>query len=415
MKKKQNTSSNNWDVEYISLGSQIKTPTFNIDENKKVVDFGEDNDIPRKLTKYYTSVPMHSAIINRKTNLIIDGGLVDENGDPLTDNPNPFENWNILINKISNDIALYNECYLKIGWERGGDKPKEYYHIIHDKVRLSKPNENGIVEVGYVNEKYNVDMYEWATYNDIPSTYIKAYPMFGASRKKEVQILHIKAYNTVTVYGLPDYFSALKDLDTLAEISTFHNANIHNNMQPGFKFIFAGNEPPDDVKDKYFKSIKDKYSSASNTGKPLVFFVPEGANMTAEPIAVSDVSKMYNILSKDVKENILVSHQIPRKIAGIETAGSLGSSKEILEQLDLFKTTVIAPMQRTILNYLEPLLGMELKFNKTPNDLLLMFSISELTNVLTQNEIRELMGKEEIEVDLAVEKTELSLFKRLFK
>ncbi len=124
----------------------------------------------------------------------------------------------------------------------------------------------------------------------------------------------------------------------------------------------------------------------------MFFFVPQGNKVIVEPVLLNEIDKMYSLLQRDVKENILVSHQIPRKIAGIETQGGLGSSKEVMELLELFKHTVIQPKQQLIINALQPILGIELKFKKTPTDILLSHTISDLTNVLTTDELRILLG-----------------------
>ena len=394
MSKKKSTPTKSTSVEFISLSSQIKTPTFEITENDNVLMFGTDNDIPRTLTQLYTTVPMHSAIIDKKTSLLFDGGIRDLDGNKL-DNPNKHETYDSYVYKICSDYANYGQSFSRILWERGGAKVATQEHIINDSVRLSNPVKNdGVINKVYVNSRYNNPMYEWSVFTDLRQSFITPYLLYNTIEKKNEQVLHIKGYNGVTPYGLPDFFSAMKDLNTLGEMSTFHNANIHQNMQPGFKFIFEGAMPSKEEKDRIIKATREKYSSAENGGKPMFFFVPEGNKVTAEPMAVNDVAKMYSLLAKDVKESILVSHQIPQKIAGIETKGSLGSSKEVMELLELFKHTVIQPMQRIILDALEPIVGKELMFIKRPTDILLSNSVNDLKGILTVDELRELLGYE---------------------
>jgi len=391
MSEKKDTHTNaNIDVQIVSLAEKITTPLFQVNENDNVLFFGEDNDFPEIITNLYKTVPMHSAIIDKKSNLILDGGLTDIKGNDLAD-PNKYENWGVLMQKIAIDIALYNESYLKIIWEAGGKKVAVIEHLTHDAMRLAKPV-NGVINTIWQNKKYNSNMYKWGTFTELNNAHIVQYLVYNTIEKKKEQVLHIKGYNTITPYGLPDYFSAIKDLDTLAEISSFHNANIHQGMQPGMKFIFEGAVPPKEEKDRIIKTTKEKYAGAVNAGKAMFFFVPQGNKVIVEPVLLNEIDKMYSLLQRDVKENILVSHQIPRKIAGIETQGGLGSSKEVMELLELFKHTVIQPKQQLIINALQPILGIELKFKKTPTDILLSHTISDLTNVLTTDELRILLG-----------------------
>jgi len=417
MKNKENIS-----VEFISLSSQVESPTFNINDIDEYQRNGNDNKLPYLLTELYTEVAMHSAIINRKTNLIKGLGLQHQDGTPYLEMANPFETWNDLFEKISNDFAMFYESYLKVGWERGGARPSEYFHTPQNSVRASIPNDFNFSEMYYVNTKYRDTTYKWATWTSLSEPHITPYIAFNTKYKKEVQMLHMVKYNPVTNYGLPDYVSALKDLDTLKEISTFHNANMHNNMQPGFKFVFTGGNPDEKTKKKITDQIKEKYASASNTGKAMYFFVPEGTKTEIEPIAVSDISKMFALLSRDVKENILVSHSIDRTTAGIEGVKGFSSGKDVLFQLDKFVTNYVKPIQTTILEYINMLTGEDLKIGEIPTNLLLTTSIDELSKVLTIDKIGELMGfaKEDIlstqpledkEIKLSVFKKALNLLK----
>jgi len=409
---------NNIDATFIALNEYVKDPEFIIDDTSEFVKFGEDNELPKQLIEYYRNVSIHRAIIDKKKKMFIGKGVTIDYSDDkranktieFLNNINEFENIDELFDKISLDVALFNGVYLQIIWEKGGKKIKNVYHMPYEQMRSGKKDKFGQVRKFYYNISEDKNE-RWRTYTSVKDKNIIEFDAFSTiSNKNKPQIMYIHEYEPGTnYYSLPDYIGALKDLNTMQAIADFHNANIHNNMQPGLTIFFNGPTPDKETKNAIVKNIKKKYSNTENAGRPMIFWLEENQEIKMEQPESSDVSNMYKLLSEDIKENIIVAHQITRAISGLANPGSLGNTKEILEGMELVRSNYIKPLQEFILSKFNKIMEIN-KLDRVelqiPSPNLMKYSISDLQKVLTVNEIREFLGKEPIEEENKVDDIE---------
>lgn len=389
---------------FISLNEFVKDPEFIVDISTSFVKFGENNKLPYELIKYYRTVGIHRAIIDKKKKMFLGKGIgiefTDEKQAKKTlnflENINRFENADELFDKISSDYILFGGVYLQIIWEAGGKKIKEVFHQPYEQMRSGKKDKFGKVNSFYYN--LSEDKYEqWQSYTDVHSTYIKEFPSFSTNKNKsKPQILYIHNYEPgFNYYSLPDYIGALRDLDTLSSISDFHNSNIHNNMQPGLMFFFSGPEPSSEAKDSIVKSIKTKYGNTKNAGRPQIFWLEKDAELKIEQGETSNVADMYKLLSEDTKENIIVSHQIPRAVSGLSQPGKLGNTSEFIEGVEIVRSNYIEPLQEAFLNTFNKIMQVNGLNNielTAPSPNLMKYKLIDLAKFLTQNEIRDYLG-----------------------
>jgi len=405
------------DINFIKLNEFVKIPTFNFDPRAEFfVKFGDDNLLPEKILEYYNSVGLNRSIIQKKTSLLLGDGITFEAEDDLQSKKtlqfikgvNDFETMDELFAKVALDYFLYGGCYLQIIWAKNGKKINKIYHMPYHKMRSGKANKYNIVEKFYYNpsdEKYK----KWGKYSTKKD--VIEFNSFSTKKlKSKPQILYIKNYEPSNIfYALPDYVGAFKDLDTMAGIADFNNANIHNNMQPGFTVIFKGPEPSDDAKDEIVDQIKNKYQDTENAGKPMVFFIEEENAIEIKPMESGDIADMFLNLSNEVKENIVVSHQVPRAVSGLMTPGALGGTKELVEGTEIVKTGYIYPAQTFLLNYFNNI--MEINGLKdiaiiNPATSLLRYSLGDLQPFLTIDEIRNYIGYEDLTTEEVVQEIE---------
>jgi len=398
------------DVKFISTEPTVVNPTIIESDYDKYVKIGKDNKYPDQLLNYYKDVGLHRSIILKKLNMLTgktvtyDSKSTHKKTDDFILSVNPNESLNTVLDKCGLDLLLFGGYYLQVIWEKGGKAIKEIYHMPYNRMRSGKADEFGIVKEYFYNPKSD-GFLKYTTESDLIS--INSFSI--KENKKDPQIMFVKEYDPGNFYyPFPDYSGAVTDINTLEEISAFHNTNIKNNFQPGFMIFFRGPEPDEDRKDAIVEGLVKKYSGAENSGKPAVFFLDtEQEDPVFKAADVSGIGEMYQNLMQSVKENIVVSHQIPRSVASIEQAGSLGNSKEILESNAVFKVDYIIPKQEKLLsgfnligtiNKLKPL---EI-INPSPN--ILMFGLAELKDYLTTNEVRDYLGYEELAKE--IEKTE---------
>ena len=228
-------------------------------------------------------------------------------------------------------------------------------------------------------------------------------PAFSLNNNKKDQILYVQNYSPATpYYGSAAYQSAVLDIQTYSEISNYNNSNLHNGFAPSYTIFFRGSEPSDEQKDDIVAELVSKYGGTNNSNKPMVFFLSEEQEAPQiETIDTSHVAEQYETLLKTLKENIAIAHQIPRQIIGLETPGSLGNSKEIIEASELFRSDYIVPQQELLLkgfNMIAATNGLDEISINNPNPSIMKFDMNELLQILTQDEVREIYGYEELEV-----------------
>ena len=396
------------EVRFFKLSKNVKNPKINEIEDQKFINYGIDNKLPEQLLELYSSVGVHRAILQKKINMFT--GSIGIEGEPtdkqyiktrkFLDNINKYESIEQLIVKVGLDYFLFGGFYLQILWSRDKKKIAEMYHMMFDKMRSGVGNEFNIVENYYFNASHLADE-QWSLTTEEKDDYIKEFPAFNLKEKSKPQILFSKKYDPSNIfYPFPDYIGAIKDLDTLGAIADFHNSNIHNNMQPGYMITYTGPEPSEEDKDVITKQIQDKYSDTENTGKPMLFFLDTDIKMEITPIDTSDIADMYEKLSADVKENVVISHQILKAVISLSQAGSLGNTKEIIEGNEMFMESYIMPAQEFVLEVFNKLLrinGLNEIFIVNKPVSLLRYSLDELGKYLDRNEIREYLGREAIE------------------
>jgi len=385
---------------FVQLG-QHTSPNIVVDKRSDVVRYGSDNMFPNELLQLSVQSSLHTAILDKKVKMGIGKGIsyegpTDKKTEEFIKNPNPYETLDDILEKCYTDLEIFNGFGLQTIWTKDKKSIAEIYHTPFQNIRSSKANEKGLVEEYF----YYDDWKKYTRYNDT-----EILPAFNKDEYKEFpQLLYAKKYSATNLYyPIPSYVGGLNDINTLYQISVFHNACITNNFQPGIMIIFRGPRPTEDEQDAIVKALEEKYKSAKNAGTPSVFFLDsEQESPQIEQTQISDLDKQYTALTEATKENVILSHSIPRIVSGLEKAGSLGGSKEIVEANMVFYNEYVNKNQNFLLNYfnkigeINGLKEFTIK-NTTPS--LFLYSENLLREVLTRNEVRDLFGYEELEED----------------
>jgi len=385
---------------FVKLSSDV-LPTFNVDNKGEIVKYGEDNLLPNKLLELSTQSSLHTAILDKKVKMSVGDGLsydgaTNKKTQDFIDECNPYEGLNDILEKCAVDLEIFGGFSLEVIWSKDKTQIAEVYHMPYQHLRSSKLNEDN--QVDYL--IYNRD---WTSYTSINQC--KLYPVFNKNiNKEDTQVLYSKKYTaTNSYYPLPSYIGAINDINTLYQISVFNNACVTNNFQPGIMIIFRGSLPTPDEQDDIIKGLEEKYKGSKNAGTPAVFFLDsDQEEPTIEQSDVSDLDKQYTILTGAIKESVVMGHSIPRPVAGLETEGSLGSSKEVIEGRMLFYNDYIKYEQNFILkalNKIGKINGLKKFKINNPSPSALLYSENILDKILTQNEIRSLFGYDELEVE----------------
>ena len=382
-------------------------PIFTEKLNKEWVSYGDDNLFPLELITLYNKSGIHNAIIKSKVNMMLGDGLIqDENTviggeysertDIFIKNPNPYDNMDEIFRKCSLDFELFGLAYVEVIWSKDKKSIAEIYHIDASKIRWGRFGEENRLETLYYSR-------DWSNYRKLIYTPIEV-PVFSDINRGGRQILPIITYSPgQDYYAYPDYVGALKWIEIDCEISNFHFNNLKNGMSPSIFFGFPVGATTEEERQKIEDKIIQKYRGTTNSGKfILAFYDAEGENKPeVQILEQTNADKQYDLLNKTTLQQILVGHKVVNEnLVGIATPGKLGSAKEVLENYELYYNMVIKGQQKVILDAFNEIMlvnGMndiEIVQN-TP--ISINFSENIMKEILTQDEMREIIGYEPLE------------------
>lgn len=376
--------------------AQQNVPIFNTIRGKDYVSYGEDNLFCNYLLELSTQSALHQAILDKKVKMLMGEKIVyNENNNKqkafIEKCNNNNENLRQVMDKCAQDLEIMGGFDLQIIWAKDKRTILEIYHLPYERMRCAPVNENGLIDTYFYSTKWT----KWTQSKDI-----EVMPAYDITKDQNLpQVLSSFQYKSgVYYYGLPSYIGALNDIDTLKQISIFHNSNIKNNFAPGALIIFRGPEPSEQAMDAIVKQLETKYKGSSASGEPVIFFLDtDQQEPTIQQIAASDLDKMFEQLSSTSKENVTLAHSIPRSAAGLEEKGALGDSKNIIENELYFYNSYVKYQQEFLLATFNRIMsqnGWEDITIKNASSSLILYSEALLSSVLTKDELRLLFGYE---------------------
>jgi hypothetical protein len=362
---------------------QAQQPKFEEKKGKGYVEFGKDNDYPKYLLSLYNESPKHGSIIKSKCNYIYGKGF--ENGGVANSN---LETWNSVMKKCIKDDELYRGYFLQVIWNRV-KQVQEVYHIEFAKVRVSKD-----LQMFYVKN-------DWTDYREKP----RCYEAFNVNNPVGSQIFYYKEYNpTSEVYPLPSYFQALNMIECDIEVSR-HLLGLAKQSFTGSTLIQLNNGDPinEEHRGEVERGLLKKFTGSD--GKRVVIMFNKSKDNSAEiqPLSTSTLTKEdFTNVNNLIQSEIFSAHQIVSPVLfGISTAGALGQRNEIRDAYEIFNNTYIQERQKEIediFTKFRNLKGEVGEFKIVPVEpLKFEFTENIMVANLTQNEIRELMGREPLQ------------------
>jgi hypothetical protein len=359
-------------------------PVFTEKKNKGYVEFGELNNYPEYLLSLYNESPKHGAIVKGKSTYIFGRGF-EEKGKANSRG----ESWNDILKKCVKDDELFRGYYLQVIWNRIG-QISEVYHIDFSKVRVAKD-----LSCFYIKN-------DWLDWKEKP----REYPQFSTQNPTGSQIYYKREYNpTSEIYPLPSYFQGLNYIESDIEVSR----HILGNAKQGFvgsTLINLNNGDPinEEHKGEVEKGLLKKFTGDSGKRVVIMFNKSKENSADIQNLGTTMLTKEdFTNINNLIQQEIFASHQITSpSLFGIKTEGQLGGRTEIRESYEIFNNTYVAERQdefNQVFTDFRNLKGEVGEFNIVPLEPL-KFEFTEAIMVanLTQNEIRELMGREPLQV-----------------
>jgi hypothetical protein len=389
-----------------------KVPVFSEVRNKDYISYGENNNYPNFLVTLFNRSAKHNAILTAKQLYIAGQGLAfNTDGLPtdkivstqaLIQNPNPYENLHSISSKMALDIELFGGCYLHIIKTKDKKNIAEVYHLDYCKLRTNKDNSKIYYSEHWLND-------DGTDNSSIKPDQITEYPAYGSKDydKAKDGVLYYKQYRpNIETYTLPEYVGAVPAIITDAEIANFHRASIQNNFMGGTMITFANGVPSEEEMATIEKQLKKKFVGTDRANSLVIDFVDDPARAPQiQQLTGNDFDKRYEALNQTIQEEIFVGHKVTSpQLFGVRTEGQLGGRNELATSFQLFQNTYITPKQNQIEEILNELVGLTKRLTFIPIEPVMPeFTEATLANILTKDEMREIIGRKPLEAEQKVE------------
>ena len=305
---------------------------YYINPNEKFVKWGLDNLMPNQLLDFYYNIPEHKSAIDFTTSSVVGNGTNDELLDFWT------------VSKIIDDYNLFGTYALQVVKLRNGGNKVSYVDV--SKCRYSTDNKN--IFYSELWDKYKVD-YE-------------TYPITTSLNKEGIYIY--KSSKTREVYPLPNYFAGNLSLDTMYNISLYHNDNAKNGFMPNVVINYnGGGKVSEDIKQKTEALLQKKYTGTS--AQKFMIFYNQSKENAAEVIRLNgdNDDKKFETLQKFIQNQIIVAHKLPSgQLIGIKPENQGFSKTEYQESLDIFKEIVVNNIRKELEYSFKLLTDKDIKF-----------------------------------------------------
>lgn len=352
--------------------------------------WGDDNLLPQYFIDLNLNSAVHSAILRTKTDMTIGDGIIAD--DSVISKLNSLDDISFKnsLYKIAYDYILFGCFALGIVWSKDGSEIASIYHVDVSTVRAEKKD----VLTNKIKNYYLSPNWENYTLPENRPVKISAYSK--TENKDKPQLYFFKKYTPgFFYYNLPDYAGASAIIQLDRKINNFHESNIKNNLFPGLLIHAFGNPEPEE-KAALKNNIIKSFSDTENSGKFfLSFFTDQDKKLTVQPIEQNNNHEYFLQLEEKITQAIMSSHRLTSPVlAGLPGSGNLGgNANEITTASELFYNQVIKSYQNDIIEVFKNLLGVDFEISNS-QPVKFIFSESIISQILTQDELRELVGYE---------------------
>jgi hypothetical protein len=337
-------------LHFIEL-NKYQTPVI-VESNKKDwVEYGVNNDYYDFLIDLYQNSTTHHAVVNAITKLIYGRGL---DATDSSKKPNDYAQMKMLfrpdvLKKCITDFKLLGQCAFQVIYNKAKTKIVKVEHMPIQLLRAEKCNKDGDIEAYYYSDNWQE-----------PRKFVpKRIPAYGYG-DKTLEILYVGNYTVgQKYYSNVDYTGALPYCKLEHSVSDYLINDVENGFS-GTKVINFNNGIPDEEKQGLIVSnVNNKLTGVKGLKAIVSFNSDETRKTTVDDIPLDNAPEHYAYLSEEARGKILLGHGVTSGLLfGITTATGFSSNAEELKTAStLFDNMVIRPLQETILDALDTILG----------------------------------------------------------
>jgi hypothetical protein len=338
----------------ISVG---KAPKKLEDKSDGILIWGEDNSFPQRLVETIYESHTASACFDIYNDFLKGDGFSDEALN--TFKVNKDETLLKFHESICQDLTFFDGFAIKVGYTVEG-KIASLRHIPFESCRLGLPDDTGVVSKIYYNPFYGVkseykkiDTICYHTFNPNPDVVQEQIAQAGGIANYNGQILwYAKHKPSRRFYPEPFYSGGIKWFKVDYSIGEFHERNINNNFLLSVLIKIVGDPDAavetDDAgnvlltaSQEFDQMMQNQFSGSASGGMAMVLWsmVKEQFPEIQEfPTNANDA--LFETLQQLTIDNITIATKVPPIIAGIQVAGKLGNTQEIMNACELMQSRV---------------------------------------------------------------------------
>ena len=292
------------------------------------------NDLAKRARRSST----HSSIINQKITFALGKEFlfkVDGEQKSFEELDNGFQDWFMEVNpegdtlrdvfkELMQSFVITGNCYPHV--KKVGDYTALYCEDA-TTVRKSKDKKRA-----YISNFWRDILNSNAPTSQYP---INSKLTFYDGSQKSEYLLHImRKYPEFNYYGLPDYVGALNWIDIEYRIPKYNIDKFDNGFFPSVLMQMFGEVPDGMNAQEYVNKIKDTYVGEGKNDKILIELLDSPEQAAVIQQLENEREGEFLTLSNLSEKAIIVAHRITPGIAGLETAGKLGSNQQIKDEYD---------------------------------------------------------------------------------
>lgn len=315
------------------IGGEINVPEPSERDSKakNIIEWGSNNLYPQFLNGLYYNSAINGGIINSKVHYTTSGGLNYEGSDQerydlFFNNGNSDFDLNEIAEQASLDLEIYEAFCLKGVWNLDKSRVEKIELIDFEKIRYHLDGESIVVSNDWSNKKESVKIIKPFSPSDRKDR--EFYVIYKPNSKQTITGNKINA----GTYPRPKYSGAINSLLTDQKITKYHLNEISNGFSSGTALNLNNGKPTGDGEAEALeRDIKKRSTGEDNAGRVLVFY-NNGKDREASVLNLTgnDLNDRYLALSKDVRDNIVLSHSVTAPILfGVKTEGALGNATEL--------------------------------------------------------------------------------------
>jgi len=173
----------------------------------------------------------------------------------------------------------------------------------------------------------------------------------------ERSIVHLKFYEpTMQYWGVPDWISSKIWAELEYRIPKFNQSKFENGFTPSAIISLFGSTDSEEAQE-VVNALKNCFTGTGNNSKMFVQALRDETSKAHVETLNSQSDGEFMDLQAMAAQAIVTGHRWKASLAGIQTAGSLGSNQQIRSEFDVVYNDVIRNVQRLVLNkFLNPVL-----------------------------------------------------------